>query len=331
MPRTITGSYTLRPTTYSSYRSSGTFTDWFSNNNAPSNWKNNMPVGTNIGDGSDSTYYQDSSVSTSTNAKNCIMNLTVTSGTVPEFEYDITKVTFYYRNKASNSTSSNRIFRIWNTLYDYGHGGVPLNIHNNGYFCNMGYNGSSTASTSITTRSSSYTSFANTGMAANDYPSKMALCIQAYKTSHLTSFSSYTLYDVWYVVEYSYTEYEKSVQYRNDEGVVVTANGSALDAVATYQDYKGVQYPLVATVNKGYILDGYYLNGQKVSDSENYTFTFNNDSDELYCITKKRKIFVGDYQVDEIYIGTTPVTEIYDGDTCIWGLSDLYGDATAVG
>ena len=331
MPRTITGSYTLRPTTYSSYRSSGTFTDWFSNNNAPSNWKNNMPVGTNIGDGSDSTYYQDSSVSTSTNAKNCIMNLTVTSGTVPEFEYDITKVTFYYRNKASNSTSSNRIFRIWNTLYDHGHGGTPLNIHNNGYFCNMGYNGSSTASTSITTRSSSYTSFANTGMAANDYPSKMALCIQAYKTSHLTSFSSYTLYDVWYVVEYSYTEYEKSVQYRNDEGVVVTANGSALDAVATYQDYKGVQYPLVATVNKGYILDGYYLNGQKVSDSENYTFTFNNDSDELYCITKKRKIFVGDYQVDEIYIGTTPVTEIYDGDTCIWGLSDLYGDATAAG
>ena len=48
-------------------------------------------------------------------------------------------------------------------------------------------------------------------------------------------------------------------------------------------------------------------------------------------LTKKRKIFVGDYQVDEIYIGTTPVTEIYDGDTCIWGLSDLYGDATAVG
>lgn len=331
MPRTVTGTYTLRPTSYSSYRSSGTFTDWFSNNDAPSNWKNNMPVGTNIGDGSDSTYYQDSSVSTSTNAKNCIMNLTVTSGTVPEFEYDITKVTFYYRNKASNSTSSNRIFRIWNTIYDFGTGGTPKSLLENGHFCNMGYNGSSTASTSITTRSSSYTSFTNTRIAANDYPSKMALCIQAYKTSHLTSYNSYTLYDVWYVVEYSYTEYEKSVQYRNDEGVVVTANGSALDAVATYQDYKGVQYPLVATVNKGYILDGYYLNGQKVSDSENYTFTFNNDSDELYCITKKRKIFVGDYQVDEIYIGTTPVTEIYDGDTCIWGLSDLYGDATAAG
>ena len=331
MPRTITGSYTLRPTTYSSYRSSDNFSDWFQNSNAPSNWYNNMPVGTNIGDNSDSTYYTDSSVDTSTDAKNCIMNLDVTSGAVPEFDYTITKVTFYYRNRTSNSTSSNRIFRIWNTLYDFGHGGTPLDIHNNGYFCNMGFNGSSTGSTSITTRSAEYTSFANTGMAANDYPSKMALCIQAYKTSHFTSYNSYTLYDVWYVVEYSYTEYEKSVQYRNDEGVVVTANGNTLDARATYQDYKGTQYPLVATVQPGYILDGYYLNGQKVSDSENYTFTFNNDSDELYCITKKRKIFVGDYQVDEVYIGTTPVSEIYDGDTCIWGLSDLYGDATAVG
>lgn len=331
MPRTITGSYTLRPTTYSSYRSSGAFTDWFSDNYALSDWKHNMPVGTKIGDNSDSTYYTDSSVDTSTDAKNCIMNMAVTSGTVPTFDYDITKVTFYYRNKTSNPTGSTRILRIWNTLYDFGHGGTPLDLHNSGYFCNMGFNGSSTGSTSITTRSAVYTSFANTGMAANDYPSKMALCIQAYKTSYFTSFSSYTLYDVWYIVEYSYTENEKTVQYRNDEGVVVTANGNELDAVATYQDYKGVQYPLVATVNKGYIFDGYYLNGQKVSDSENYTFTFNNDSDKLYCITKKRKIFVGDRQVDEVYIGTTPVTEIYDGDTCIWGLSDLYGDATAVG
>lgn len=331
MPRTITGSYTLRPTTYSSYRSSGTFTDWFSNDNAPSNWKNNMPVGTNIGDGSDSTYYNDTSVSTSTNAKNCIMNLTVTSGTVPEFEYDITKVTFYYRNKTSNSVSSSRIFRIWNTIYDFGTGGTPKQLLNNGHFCNMGFNGSNTGSTSITTRSSEYSSFTNTRIAANDYPSKMALCIQAYKTSSWTSFHSYQIYDVWYIVEYSYTEYEKTVNYRNDEGVVVTANGSALDAVATYQDYKGVQRPLVATVNKGYIFDGYYLNGRKVSDSENYTFTFNDDSDELYCITKKRKIFVGDHQVDEVYIGTTPVSEIYDGDICIWGLSDLYGDATSVG
>lgn len=331
MPRTVTGTYTLRPTSYSSYRSSGTFTDWFSNNNAPSNWKNNMPVGKNIGDGSDSTYYSDTSVSTSTNAKNCIMNLTVTSGTVPEFEYDITKVTFYYRNKTSNSVNSSRIFRIWNTIYDFGTGGTPKELLNNGHFCNMGFNGSNTGSTSITTRSSEYSSFTNTRIAANDYPSKMALCIQAYKTTHLTSFSSYQIYDVWYVIEYSYTEYEKSVQYRNDEGVVVTANGNALDAVATYQAYKGTQYPLVATVQPGYILDGYYLNGQKVSDSENYTFTFDNDSDELYCITKKRKIFVGDRQVDEVYIGTTPVSEIYDGDICIWGLSDLYGDATSVG
>ena len=328
LPRTITGSYTLRPTTYSSYRSSDSFSDWFENSDAPSNWHNNMPVDTQIGDNSDSTYYTDSSVGTSTNAKNCIMNLTVTSGAVPEFDYDITKVTFYYRNKTSNSVSSTRIFRIWNTLYDFGHGGNPLEIRNKGYFCNMGFNGSNNGSTSITTRSAEYTSFTNTGMAANDYPSKMALCIQAYKKSHLTSYNSYTLYDVWYVVEYSYVENEKTVQYRNDEGVIVSSNGSILDATANYQDYKGAYYPLVAEVQPGYVFDGYYLNGSLVSSTENYTYTFNGDTDRLYCITKVRKIFVGNYQVDEIYIGTNVLKELYDGQLKLWGSSDLYDEAT---
>lgn len=337
MPRTITGSYTLRPTKYSSYRSNDTFKNWFVNTNAPSNWTNNLDCGTKIGDNSDSTYYNDSSVNTSTNAKNCLMNLTVTSGTVPPIDYNITKVTFYWRNKTSGATNNSRIFRIWNTIYEkHDVAGSAASLMEDGYFGNMGFNGStssvSTGTTSIRTYSQQYTSFTHDAVIAGGlWPDKMAMCVQAYKTSHWTSFSSYQIYDVWYVVEYSYTEYEKTVQYKNDEGVVVTANGRALDAAATYQDYKGVQYPLIATVNKGYILDGYYLNGQKVSDSENYTFTFDNDSDELYCITKKRKIFVGDHQVDEVYIGTTPVSEIYDGDTCIWGLSDLYGDATAVG
>lgn len=332
MSRTVTGTYTLRPTSYSSYRSSGAFTDWFSNNNAPSNWTNNMPVGTNIGDGSDSTYYNDTSVSTSTNAKNCIMNLTVTSGTVPEFEYDITKVTFYYRNKTSNSVNSSRIFRIWNTIYDFGTGGTPKALLNNGHFCNMGFNGSNTGSTSITTRSSEYSSFTNTRIAANDYPSKMALCTQAYKTSHLTSYNSYTLYDVWYVIEYSYVENETTVRYFDDDGVSVTANGSALTSESTYQDYYKTAYPLVATLAPGHVFDGWYLNGVKVSSSLSYTYVFPKTGvDWLYCITKYRKIFVGTYQVDEIYIGTSPVGDIYDGNTKIWGNSPLYGDATSVG
>lgn len=340
MPRTVTGTYILRPTSRRTYRSSGTFSDWFSTSvTAPSDWTNQLDVGTNIGDNSDSTYFNDSGVGVnSTEAKNAIMNMSVTSGTVPDVDYTITSVKLSFRNKTSSNTSNIRIFRIWNTLYfTDGYKTATPKAHNeNGRFIWKHAVGStssvSVGTTSITTYSYDTPSEqANTSMPASEYPDLCAICVQAYKTSHFTSFNSYQLYDVWYEVSYSYTEYEKSVQYRNDEGVVVTANGNALDATATYQDYKGIQYPLVATVQPGYILDGYYLNGQKVSSSENYTFTFNNDSDELYCITKKRKIFVGDHQVDEVYIGTTPVSEIYDGDICIWGLSDLYGDATAVG
>lgn len=154
------------------------------------------------------------------------------------------------------------------------------------------------------------------------------MCVQAYKTSHLTSFKSYQLYDVWYVVEYSYTEYEKTVNYRNDGGVVVTAGGNALDATATYQDYRGTQYPLVATVQPGYVLDGYYLNGTKVSSTENYTYTFNGDPDALYCLSKVRKAFVGTSQFSNAYVGTDEVKAIYVGTTKIWGDSDLLPEAT---
>ncbi len=328
MSRTVTGSYTLRPT-YSSYRSSGTFSDWFQNTNAPSSWTSNMAVGTSIGDNSDSTYFNDTSVDTSTDAKNCVLQLDVTAGTVPAYDYTITKVTFYYRNKTSNSTNATRVFRIWNTIWDRnGNAGTPSSIMGEGRFGNMGFNGStssvSTGTTTVTTRSAEYTSLTNATMEGGLFPDRGALCIQAYKTSHYTSFSSYQLYDVWYVVEYTYQEpTDVTATFTSDDGCSIQYEGSTVSTLTAEEDST---VSLTAVVGDGYEFDGWYLNGSKVSSSTTYTFTM--AAVTLYALTKVRKLYVGDAQVQEVYIGTTPAAEIYSGEELIWGPSPLYSTAT---
>lgn len=332
MSRTVTGSYTLRPT-YSSYRSSGTFSDWFSNTNAPSNWTNQMNVGTNIGDNSDSTYFNDNSVDTSTDAKNCVLELNVTAGTVPAYDYTITKVTFYWRNKTSASTSNARIFRIWNTIWDRNENvGTPTSLRDDGRFCNMGFNGSTsstrTGTTSITTYSAGYTALTNPTMSAGTIPDRMALCIQAYKTSHWTSFSSYQLYDVWYVVEYSYEEpTDVTATVKTDSGTAVTGDASVQHGTTgsvTAED--GTIVSMTADPDDGYVFAGWYSGGVKVADTLTYSFTIS--ASVLYAISHKRNLYVGNAQVKEVYIGTTKISEIYSGSEPIWKDSELLAEAT---
>lgn len=335
MARTVTGSYTLRPTKYSSYRSSGTFSDWFSNTNAPSNWTNQMNVGTNIGDNSDSTYFNDNSVDTSTDAKNCIMELDVTAGTVPAYDYTITKVTFYWRNKTSASTNNTRIFRIWNTIWDRNeNAGTPASLRDDGRFCNMGFNGStsstSTGSTSVTTRSAGYTALTNPTMAAGTSPDRMALCIQAYKSSHLTSFNSYQLYDVWYIVEYTYQEpTEVTSTIRTDAGTSVSGDATlATNATGSITEEEGNLVTLTATSAAGYVFDGWYSGGVKVASTPTYSFTMA-AATTLYALSKKRQIYVGTAQVKAIYIGTTEIGDVYIGTTKVYSESELLPTATS--
>lgn len=332
MARTVTGSYTLRPT-YSSYRSSGSFSDFFTNTNAPSNWTNQMNVGTNIGDNSDSTYYSDTSVDTTTDAKNCVLELNVTAGTVPSYDYTITKVTFYYRNRTSNSTNSIRVFRIWNTIWDKnGNVGSPVSLMGEGRFGHMGFNGStsstSTGTTSIATRSAEYTLFENATMEAGLFPDRAALCIQAYKTSHYTSFSSYQLYDVWYEVSYTYEEpTDATATIITDTGTSVSGDATvAANSTGTLTDEEGSLVTLTATPASGYVFDGWYSGGSKVAETVTYSFTIS--AAVLYAISHKRNLYVGDARVKEVYIGTTKIGEIYSGDEPIWKDSELLAEAT---
>lgn len=340
MPRTITGSYILRPTSQYGYRSSGTFTDWFYSSSAPSNWTTNMNPGTKIGDNSDSTYYSDTGVTSSNaNAENAIMNMTVASGTVPSVDYTITKVTLTYRAKASTTTDASRKLNIWNTLW-YSGGNktyTPTACINAGRY---GWKTAKLSTSSIATATSSianYTSSSSTSgsMPGGAFPDMHCICVQAYKTSGWVSFSSWQLYDLWYTVEYSYTEEEVKSYVYTDSGVALSGDATIAPGSSTFgesyiEDYAGETKSLTATVQEGYDFDGWYLNGQKVSEELTYVLTIAFGV-QLYCIAKKRMVYVGQARVKEIYIGTTPVGEVYAGGEVIWGPSPLYGRATAVG
>ena len=334
MSRTVTGTYTLRPTSYASYRSNDTFTNWFVNTNAPSNWTNNLSVTTQLGDNSDSTYYNNTGVDTDQEARNCLLNLTVTSGTVPAYDYRVTQLKFYWRNKTSGATGSSRIFRIWNTIYEkHDIAGSAKSLMEDGLFGNMGYDGStssvSTGTTSIKTYSSTYTSFVNDTIAAGLYPDRMALCVLAYKTSHYTSFNSYQLYDVWYKVSYTYEEpTDATATIITDTGTSVSGDATvAANSTGTLTDEEGSLVTLTATPAAGYVFDGWYSGGVKVASTPTYSFTMA-AATTLYALSKKRQIYVGTAQVQAIYVGTTEIVDVYIGTTKAYGDSELLPTAT---
>lgn len=335
MSKTVTGTYTLRPTTYRQYISSGTFSNYFSTSvSAPSSWTTKMNVTTEIGDQSDSTYYSDTGVSSSnTYAENAIMNLHLSSGSVPQEDYQITKIKVNWRAQASAQTDGYRKLNIWNTIWDSGgYSGTPKSRIDNGAFGHMLASGSSssvhTATTSIEDHSQTATSFENPTINAGDFPDRLAICVQAYKTSGFVSFSWWRLYEVW--IEVSYT-YEKNVDVtatiKADSGT--TVSGDATVQAGTNEDItfdEGTVVSLTATPSDGYVFDGWYSGGSKVAETTTYSFTIS--AAVLYAISHKRNLYVGDARVKEVYIGTTKIGEIYSGDEPIWKDSELLAEAT---
>ena len=339
MSRTVTGSYVLRPTSQRTYRSSGTFSDWFYNSSAPSSWTTNMNPGTKIGDNSDSTYYSDTGVSSSNSyAENAIMNLTVSSGTVPDVDYTIEQVTLTYRAKASTTTDGTRKLNIWNTIWycNGNHTYTPkacMDAGNYGWKSGVfSASGNATASTSITNRSTS--DYSGGSMPGGAYPDMHAICVQAYKTSAWVSFSSWQLYDIWFTVEWSYEEPDVKTYLYTDEGTSISGAASVPAGSTTIGETfieasSGETRTLVASTLPGYVFDGWYLNGVKVSSNQTYQLTIAANA-SLYAISKVRKIYVGTLQVQAVFVGTTEC-EVYDGSEKVFGESNEYANATAVG
>ena len=340
MSRTVTGSYIIRPTSYNSYLSSGTFSNYFSTSpSAPSSWTTKMNISTQIGDNSDSTYYSDTGVSSSnSNAENVIMNMTKTSGTVPAHEYKITKVSLNYRAKASTTTDGSRNLNLWFSIWNSNEGTTPTAAINAGHFgMKTGYASSSslaTATTSIATKTFNITSLTNGSYIANRFPNRLALCARAWKSSYLVPFSYWYLYDVWFEISWSYEEDPVKTYIYTDDGVTISgdasiAPGTHVIGESYIEDYVGETKSLTASVSEGREFDGWYINGVLISEELTITITMTSN-DQVYAISKIRKVYVGPAPVKEVYVGTTLV-EVYSGDEKIFGASELYGNATAVG
>ena len=330
--RTITGTFRLRPNEYIRYLSGGTFGIYFDTSASTSGLTNGVPrAGWNnefsetgntvLGDASDSTYVSITPPSgsifnwnASTKGWNGQYKLKVVMNTVPEFTYTITSVTCSYRVAASASGTNNS-----NTIY-YVSLGSPGN--NNSFISK--WSSVDVQSNSIATYT--FTSTPNRVVTRDQYPDHFALCLASAR-SNISSLRWIRCYDVWFDVHYSYDESEEVVYFHRDSGVTVTTGGVDVPT-NEYWAWRHTTWDLTATVLPGYIWDGWYLNGQKVSSNLTYTYELYNN-DQLYCITKPRKLFVGDYQVEEVYVGTNPIEELYDGTKKLWGLSDLYEDATA--
>jgi len=298
-----------------------------------------MNPGTNIGDNSDSTYYSDTGVTSgNSNAENAIMNLTVSSGTVPDVDYTIEQVTMTYRAKASTTTDGSRKLNIWNTIWycNGNHTYTPkacMDAGNYGWKSGVFSSSSNaTASTSITNRTTS--DYSGGAMRGGTYPDMHAICVQAYKTSAWVSFSSWQLYDIWFTVEWSYEEPDVKTYLYTDEGTSISGAASVPAGSTTIGETfieasSGETRTLVATALPGYVFDGWYLNGVKVSSNQTYQVTIAANA-SLYAISKVRKIYVGTLQVKAVFVGTTEC-EVYDGSEKVFGESNEYANATAVG
>lgn len=330
--RTVTGSYIVRPHKQSTYLTGGTFTNYFTTSEGtytagePGNgWNRNLNVTEGVlSDGNDSTKVTIALPGkTITTMKHDGYNSILVGkvddeADVPEWDYKITNVKGVVRwGSNHNFDSTWRQSRIWTSFWRGG--SYPKSAD---FSLMWGQNGRFTNKAADYTHSKTY----NYSVPAGEYPKSIALCMSGCRAFNYSAQDVYC-YDIRYEVDFSYEETAETVNFFTDSGVVVTTGGTEVPT-GVYETWRHTKFDLVANVKPGYIIDGWYLNGQKVSESLTYTYELY-DADRLYCITKKRKIFVGDYQVDEVYIGNQPATAVYDGNECIWGESELKAAATA--
>ena len=337
MSRTVTGSYTLRPTSIRGYVSSNPFNYYWDTTKNCSNYKNDLgSIGSRLGDESDSTYVSRAVNGTSSNGANKLMNMTVDSDdSIPAYDYTITKVVVTYRTKSSAAWSTSKIANLWFTIWDRGDDDglnlYPTSAANNGRFCWKFLSSSESANnggTSIADFTSSKT-FSHT-MKAGRSPNDFAICMDCYRGNWThTQYTYFYLYEVSFEVYYSYT-YEENVTatIRTDEGTTVSGDVTvAANASATITADEGTTKTLTATPASGYVFDGWYTGGQKVSSDLTYTYTM--AAATVYALSKKREIYVGTAQVKAIYIGTTEIGDVYIGTTKVCSDSELLPTATS--
>ena len=328
--RTVTGFYRLRPTSKIGYISSGTFSDWFAGEAPRVSWTNELTVtDTALGDHADSTYASITPV-TGVSQKGWNMRFWVSPDSdtpVPEWDYNITSINSIIRWAGSHDYGggTGRSGRIFSTIYDPSSASQTASASSLSYMVwkDGDWEDSITNISNTQTYSGTLPYYTK-----ETYPKASAFCMSARKLLNYMAFSWLRCYQLVYNIYYSYVETAEVLHFVCDNGVTVV-DGEGLPVVSSdYEDWRYTQWTLTATVKPGYIFDGWYLNGSKVSSNLQYQYEFH-EGDVLYCITKVRKIFVGNYQVDEVYVGTSVVKEIYDGTEKLWGLSDLYDDATS--
>lgn len=335
MSRTVTGSYILRPSTWKRKLTS-TFSSYFSTDVAqPSGtWTNDADVEKNvIGDADDETKWSYPSISTSQNAYNCVMSLVV-EGDVPDVDYTVKSVKVHNRNRATTNTGSSNVLEHWFTIW-YGAGSsasVPTTRRSAGHFCAMHADSSTSQSgnstTTLTTHTSTMTA-TNTDVPGGIHPDFVALCVSAYRPGGwFPSFTSYAIYDLWFVVEYTYVEKtDVTATVKADSGTAVSGDATVQAGTTANVTFdEGTIVSLTAEPADGYVFDGWYSGGSKVAETTTYSFTIS--AAVLYAISHKRNLYVGDARVKEVYIGTTKIGEIYSGSEPIWKDSELLAEAT---
>lgn len=325
--RTVTGFFRLRPTSKIGYISSGTFSDWFTGDNPELGWTNELTVtDTALGDHADSTYASITPVGgASQRGWNMRFWVSPDSDTpVPEWDYSITSITSIIRWAGSNDYGggTGRSGRIFSTIYDPSSASQTAKASSLSYMVWKDGNWDSSITNISNTKEYSGTLPYYT---KGTYPKAAAFCMSARKLLNYMSFSWLRCYQLVYNVHYSYVETAETVSFFRDEGCTVAVGN---DDVPTgdYSTWRHTKWTLTATVKQGYVFDGWYLNGTKVSSNLSYEYELY-DGDRLYCITKVRKVFDGTTQVNSFYVGTTEIREVYIGTTKVFGLSDLYPDA----
>lgn len=326
--RTVTGFYRLRPTSKIGYISSGTFSDWFTGDAPASGWTNELNVtNTALGDHSDSTYAERVPNSGASQVGyNMRFWVTPDSDTpVPEWDYSITSITSVIRWAGSHDYGggTGRAGRIFSTIYDPSTSSQTAKASSLYYMVWQDGNWDNSITNISNTKTYSDTLPYYT---KETYPKASAFCMSARKLLNYMSFSWLRCYQLVYNVYYSYVETAETLHFFRDDGCTVSSGGTDVPT-ADYSTWRYTKRTYTATVKPGYEFDGWYLNGTKVSSNLSYEYEFH-EGDKLYCITKVRKIFDGTTQANAVYVGTDAISEIYIGTTKIWGLSDLYDDAT---
>ena len=323
MSRTVKGYYRLRAKTQRKYLSSGTFSTVWSTDKAGepgAGWTNNLAAGTKVGDNDDSTYASIvppaySLLSQKHKGWNSILTTSAVTK-VPEFDYDITSVVSYVKWWGSDYYSATtRQGRIWTTLYDSRTNSSGTTKKTDSYLPSASklavyYSRNGSFTTSVATYSA--TTAVSASYSAKDYPDSVALCMSGCRALGYTLSNLYCS-EVYHHVYYSYVENEETATLSIADGVTVSSSGESVSA-GSLVAYRHTTYDFTATLDKGYELDGWYLNGTKVSSDLTYSYELY-DADVLECVAVKTgfPIYVGTRQVTDIYVGTTPVKAVYLG------------------